>query len=184
LIGEVAQADAELTYGEVKITQLGWTLMHLAAWTDQSEVVEHLLKLGFDGNAGDVVRATQHGHTPLKLAQILKHDSVCTSLSRRASEVKPKQSPDRKLGETEGVTGGSSGLTSMHRDKSNTTQHRSKTLPENVDERVVGEYSSEGYRLIEHNSSDEADSALKPKLSSEQQLLSGDEDKGEFRMRP
>jgi hypothetical protein len=164
LLGEVSQADADLRYGEVNFMQLGWTLIHLAVWSDQAEVVQHLLKLGFDANVGDVVRAKQHGHTPLKLAQLLRHNSVCTILGGRGSEV--KESPVMKHGDIEATRHSSCG--SSGQDKNG---QQVKRVPANTDERASEvELLIYSVNAIEENSCSEEERSSEAKSLREESL--------------
>ncbi len=56
----------------------GWTLLHHQALAGSTATVEILLELGADTNA-----KTNHGMTPLQLAQSLKWDKVIALLRHR-----------------------------------------------------------------------------------------------------
>ena len=77
---QVTEADKDFRTEAVIFTQYGWTLLHLAVWYMNAEMIKRLLDFGFDVNHKDIVRDKKHEDTPLHIAAFQKNKEVYSML--------------------------------------------------------------------------------------------------------
>lgn len=64
----ISHEDLNFRTEAVRDMQYNWSLLHLAVWFMNKEMVKELLSHGFDKDLADIVQDKQHNDTPLHIA--------------------------------------------------------------------------------------------------------------------
>ena len=105
----ITKEDMNFRTEAVRVIQYNWSLLHLAVWFMNKDMVAELLKQGFDVNLPDVVAIIQHQDTPLHIAgyqrsepiyELLLENGANNNAKNRVRHIQEDKTPEDLLHES------------------------------------------------------------------------------------